>query len=158
MDNIGLIATCPESSFHTLSEPVLSRFSIIFVGEHEIEEKEKIIKNYSKEVGDINDQYLYEIIDLFKKKQLTDIKKIKNFIDIFHEMNVCNKLDNKNFDYIKYYIQLEKDDSKINSLLLDNNSPIYLKEGSLCSKVSNLSVYINLSLFKIIIQTFHLSK
>ena len=143
MDNIEIIATCPENSFQALSESVLSRFSIIFVGEHEIEEKEEIIKNYSKKVGEINDKYLNEILDLFKKKQLTDIKKIKNFIDIFHEMNVCNKQDNKNFDYIKYYIQLEKDDSKINSLLLDNNSPIYLKEGSLYSKISNLSVNIN---------------
>ena len=110
MDNIDLIATCPESSFHTLSEPVLSRSSIIFVGENEIEEKEKIIKNYSKKVGDINDKYFNEIIDLFRENKLTDIKKIKNFIDIFHEMNVCNKQDNKNFDYIKYYIQLEKDE------------------------------------------------
>ena len=58
-------------------------------------------------------------------------------------MNIFNKQDDKNFEYIKYYIQLEKNDSKKNSLLLDNKCPIYLKEDCLYSKISDLSININ---------------
>lgn len=45
---IFIIATCPENSFQSLSESVLSRFSIICVGEHEKEEKKKNNRNLCK--------------------------------------------------------------------------------------------------------------
>ena len=40
--DIFIIATCPDNSFQSLSESVLSRFSVVCVSEHEMEEKKKL--------------------------------------------------------------------------------------------------------------------
>ena len=68
-NNIIFIGTCPENSFRSLSETILSRFFVICVGEHEESEKEKIIIKYSK-MHNINfQQHISSII-----KELKDIK------------------------------------------------------------------------------------
>ena len=137
LKDVLIIATCPENSYLSLSESILSRFSILCVGEHEKEKKKKIIENYLKKYNNIDGKkYLDEIIDFFEK-ELTDVKKIKNFIDIFHEMNKNNNQfenENNNFNYIKSIILLDKKDKD----KLVNNNPFDLVNNSLISKLSKL--------------------
>ena len=146
-NNIIFIGTCPENSFRSLSETILSRFSVICVGEHEESEKEKIIIKYSK-MHNINfQQHISSII-----KELKDIKKIKTLINIVYKMNINNSYDSEtpskiienNFKFINPYMKLNTDFSVIGSIynnekniLLYNNGYIYSKASKLKIKIEN---------------------
>ena len=115
LDNINIFATCSENSFKSLSDSVLSRFSIICVGEHGIKEKEKIIRNYLRKSDLFSDEILETIFKIISEKLIKQnfkINKIKNLIDIFNEMNK-NNVNNQelekiynNLNYVIHYIDL----------------------------------------------------
>ena len=88
--SVQIIATCPENSFQSLSESVLSRFTIICVRKHGENEKEKIIEKYSKKCYSMSSNCLNKIKNLFHRGEITDIKKIKNLINILSIMNQNN--------------------------------------------------------------------
>ena len=148
INNISIIATCPENSTQSLSESILSRFSIICVGEHEDEEKEKIIKKFSKKYF-IPEKYLNNIISKFKYGQIKDIKKIQNLIVVFSEMNKNNlnsenndeQLE-KNFNYTFSHIQLNPEkEGKINSLFFNNKNILYYNENNIQYFVLFLGIF-----------------
>ena len=146
--SIYFFATCPENSFQTLSESIVSRFSVINVGEHGIKAKEKIIKNYSRKSNYMTDYSFKKIQQQFDKENFRNIKKLKNLIDVFNEM--CkNNIDNgkelekiyKNLDYAMHYIKLNKYNLYETSIVLNNSeSPLSYEKGFLISKVSNLKI------------------
>ena len=149
-NNISIFATCPENSFHSLSESITSRFSVICVGEHGIKEKEKIIRNYSMKCNIMNNEIFKKISELFLKENFTNINKLKNLIDIFDEMNKNNvnnnqeiKIINNNLNYIMFYIKLN-DKSHLYDIIHELNnrqSPLINENNFLISKISKLKIH-----------------
>ena len=149
LDNIYFFATCPENSFQTISESIISRFSVINVGEHDIKAKEKILKNYSKKIHFMTDNSFMKIQQQLHKESFQNIKKLKNLIDIFNEMNK-NNINNgkelekiyKNLDYAMHYIKLKNKYHlyNISPSLINNESPLIYEKGYLISKVTDLKV------------------
>ena len=151
--NIFIFATCPENSFQSLSESVVSRFSVICVGEHGLKEKENIIRKYSKKCQIITEENVKKRIEEFLKEN-SNIKKIKNLIDIFDEMNKNNNIDNinnnqelekiyNNLNYVTHYIKLNNESSFYNgsSFLNNGESPLKKENNYLISKISNLKIF-----------------
>ena len=147
-----IFATCPENSYLSLSDSVLSRFSVICVGYHENKEKEKIIKKYYfSRCYSIPDIYLKQILNRFNNNQFQDIKKIKIIIEIFSKMNK-NNLENKeniqkinnNFEFIMSYIKY-KDEKELSnkSSSFVNESPLYFHNNYLLSNKTYLKKYSN---------------
>ena len=144
-NNIIFIGTCPENSFQSLSETILSRFSVICVEEHEDFEKEKIIK---KLCHGISKKYCNSIIQNFKFGEFKDIKKIKNLIGIFSKMNKNNSIysnfgqqiiDN-NFGYINSYIQLNKNNTEIDPIYKKKENILKYDNDYIYSKASKLRI------------------
>lgn len=149
IDNIiSIFATCPENSFQSLSESITSRFSVICVGEHKIEDKEKIIKNYSRKCRYMDNEIVKKITNFFIKE--ISINKIKNLLDIFDEMNKINinnsqeskEIDN-NLNYILYYIRLNDNNHLYDKVteLKEGKSPLIRENNFLISKISRLKIY-----------------
>ena len=106
-EHLYIIATCPENSFNLLSNSVISKFSVIYVGEHEIKEKQRIIWNYlNSNCHIINDEIFNKIFNIISGKIINDkffnIKKAKILIDIFNEMNK-NNLNYEQEENILYF-------------------------------------------------------
>ena len=148
---IFIIATCPENSFQSLSESVLSRFSIICVGEHEKEEKKRIIEIYANEF-DIEGQYIDKIKNLLDDG-FSDIKKIKNLIYIFNKMNkkIINNKDNnqidKCFELIMSFIKLNDNNSLYDDpLYQEDKNPLYYEDNCLISKITKLKIDLDTNL------------
>ena len=149
LDNIYIFATCSENSFQTISESIISRFSVINVGEHGIKAKEKILKNYSKKSLFMTDNSFMKIQQQFHKENFRNIKKLKNLINIFNEMNK-NNINNgkelekiyKNLNYAMHYIKLNNKYHlyNISPLLINNESPLFYEKGYLVSKITNLKI------------------
>ena len=93
-----------------------------------------------------------KILELFIKENFNDIKKLKNLIDIFDEMNKNNISNininqesdkiNNNLKYILHYIKLNNknilyDDS---SILKKEESPLENKNNFITSKITNLKI------------------
>ena len=152
INNIYIFATCPENSYLSLSDSVLSRFSVVCVGCHENKEKEKIIrKHYSSLCYGIPDIYLNKILRKFNSNELQNIKKLKNLIEIFSVMNKNNtenkeniKQINENFDYIMSYIKYknEKELTKESSSF-ENESSLKFENNYLFSNKTHLKIYSN---------------
>ena len=150
--NIIIIGTCPDNSFQSISESILSRFSIICVGEHENEEKKKIIKRYYKKSYSIPEKYFNNIISKFESNEIKDIKKIKSFFYIFSDMNKNNldnldsgKRDNQlenNFNYSLSHIKLNEENSE-KQLFLKNENILEYKNNYIISKYSKLQIYLD---------------
>jgi len=149
-NNISIFATCPENSFHSLSESITSRFSVICIGEHGIKEKEKIILNYSKKCHIMNNEIFEKISKHFLKENFTNINKLKNMIDIFDEMNKNNVNNNQeiekitnNLNYIMFYIKLNDKFHLYDEIAELNNrqSPLKNENNFLISKISKLKIY-----------------
>ena len=112
LGKIHIFATCPENSFQSLSESIISRFSVICVGEHKENEKKIILRNYSKKCQFMTELSFKKILDQFHKENFKNIKKLKNLIDIFEKMNK-NNIDSKqqldriynNLNYGMHYIK-----------------------------------------------------
>ena len=147
-NSIIFIGTCPENSFQSLSETILSRFSLICVEEHEDSEKEKIIKKLSRLCHGISETYINSIIKNFKFGKLKDIKKIKNLLNIFSKMNKNNSNESKipskiidnNFGYINSYIQLNSKSLEIDPLYKSKENILYYYNDYIYSKASKLRI------------------
>ena len=159
INNFHIFATCPENSYLSLSDSILSRFSVICIGSHEDREKQKIIsKYYSKFCNNIPKLYLNKI--LIKFKELQNIKKIKNLIKIFSYMNNNNAENNENnkqieenFDYIMSHIKYNNNNDKENDYTnnkkesmeessgLKNESPLKIEKNYLISNKTHLKIY-----------------
>ena len=149
-NNIIFIGTCPENSFQSLSESILSRFSVICVEEHEDFEKEKIIRKLSKLCHGISDTHINDIIKYFKSEEFKDIKKIKNLLNIFSKMNKNNSNESKNaskiidnnFGYINSYIKLNTNYSEIDPMYKKKENILYYYNDYIYSKASKLRIKI----------------
>ena len=144
-NNIIFIGTCPENSFRSLSETILSRFSVICVGEHEESEKEKIIIKYSKMYNINSQKNIYSII-----RELKDIKKIKTLLNIVYKMNINNSYDSEdpskmienNFKFINPYMKLNTDFLEIGSIYKNKKNILLYYNGYIYSKASKLKIKI----------------
>ena len=151
LENIEMriIATCPENCFQSLSESVLSRFTIICVGEHEKKEKIRIIENYAKEY-EIKEQYIDKIKNLLDN-QFTEVKKIKNFIYIFNYMKkkIINNKNNHQidncFNYIIHFIDLKENDL-LYDYLFYQEIPLYIEDKCLISNINNLKINLDINI------------
>ena len=143
---IRIIATCPENTFQSLSESVLSRFSIIYVGQHEKKEKIRIIEKYAKEYK-IKEKYI-DILKNLLLSQFTDIKKLKNLIYIFNNANkkILNNKNNlqidKCFNYIMHFIKLNEFNSSYDNSFY-KEAPFDFEENFLISKANKLKIYLD---------------
>ena len=150
LNSIYIFATCPENSFQSLSESVISRFSVICVGEHGKKEKQRIIKNYSKKCNYLTIDILNVKLENLINDNFSDINKLKNLIDIFDEMNKNNINNYQESDKInnnlKYAMHRIKLNNKLNSYeelpqLKKEESPLSFKNNFLISNVSDLKIY-----------------
>ena len=151
-DNIYIIATCPENSFQSLSDSVVSRFSVICVGEHDIKAKENIIGKYSKKFNILKEETIQKKIREFLHEN-NNINKLKNLFDIFDEMNKNNindinnneELDKiyNNLNYAMHYIKLNNKFLPYNESSVSNIEETSLKDENnfLISKISNLKIF-----------------
>ena len=151
LDNIYFFATCPEDLFQSISESIISRFSVISVGEHGEKEKEKIIKIYSRKCKYMTDLLLSKIFEKFHEENFKNIKKIKNLIDIFNIMNENNIEDSKqiqkinnNLNYIMHFIKLNNNLHffDISKSFIKEENPLIYENGFIISKISNLKIYV----------------
>ena len=146
LDNFLILGICPENSINNLSESILSRFSLIYVGEHSKEEKEKIIKSKYKSLlnSKIADKYLNNILSQFESGYLKDIKKIKLLFNVFSKMNNNNNKNDdnieNNYNYILSYIQLNNDSSDINSIYEGGKNILYYENNNIFSNASRLCI------------------
>ena len=146
-----IFATCPENSYLSLSDSVLSRFSVIYVGCHEDKEKQKIIrKHYSSFCYGIPESFLNKILIKFNNKELQNIKKIKNLIEIFSIMNKNNtenkentKQISENYNYIMSHIKYNEKESFIGLPSFKNESPLKFENNYLISNQTHLKIYSN---------------
>ena len=149
INNLHIFAVCPENSYLSLSDSILSRFSVICVSSHEANEKRIIIrKYYNKFCYGISEVYLNYILNSFNKKELQNIKKIKNLIKIFSSMNENNTENKenteqikKNFCYIMTYIKYNNE--KKENYTFKNESSLIFKNNYLISNETNLRIYSN---------------
>ena len=147
--------------FQSLSDSILSRFSVFCVGEHENEENEKIIKICAK-CKNISEIKTNSIISKFRNGELKNIKKIKNFINILSKMNKNNSLNSfaevnlnnykndirskiidKNYNYIMNYIQLNNKNEDIELEFKKGQNVLEYKNSYVSSIASGLKISID---------------
>ena len=148
---INFIGICHENSFQNLSESILARFSIFFVGEYEFEEKEKIIKRILKSHSEIPEKYIDLFILGLKSGQFKGLKEIKFFIDLFSKMNKNNSegddnliMDNFNYLLSSFFLLNEKNPEIEEKYKKNRNILEYIKN-------KNEYIYSKTSKFKILI-------